>query len=313
MVEDRVLQEVIAQLTGGELQVTGEEWQAVREEQQLGVVQSPTENPRLEFRDGQFFLRVTTPAGALVERYLSDASVREAFGKIPIDTGWLPPEIVRWGDGKAGEWAVAFFAPRVYELEVTRESASTADRGPQTDWDGAHAVDGQPSSVDRLSVPLPGLVFFGTRRPLADPEHAGGEKSATNYFVWAVKAEKLDPFQEIFRAPLPNVYADGRVCWGLIKPPRPTSRSLIQAFELFVKSTFNNHLADGKSRRQKEDVRVMLRERAALFATESRKITDFQYSNKVFLVEDLVRQVAHVGVTLDKALREFMETGVMAE
>jgi hypothetical protein len=257
------------------------------------AIHPEVENPRLEFRDGQFFFRMTNLEGGVTERYVSDAAVREAFSKIPIDSGWLRPEIARWGDGKHGEWAVAFFAPAVQELEVTRESASTADRGPQT---GDATVAGQPSPVEselqRLRVPLPGLVFFGM---------------GTQYFIWAVKTAKLEPFQEIFRAPLPNVYTDGKVCWGMVKPPRANARSIFTAFDLFIKSTFNNHLASGKSKRAGDDVRGVLRKLA------DPVVSNQQREHWAYPIEDLVRQVANVGVTLDKALREFMETGAMAE
>jgi len=237
--------------------------------------QSAAENPRLEFRNGQFFFRSTLLEGGLVERYLSDAAVREAFSKIPIDSGWLNPEIARWGDGKLGEWAVAFFPPSLYDLEVTRE--------------------GEEIALDRIRIPLPGMVFFGI---------------GTNYFAWAVKSESLQPFHEIFRAPLPNVYTSGAVCWGLVTPPRANARSLFQAWDLFIRSTFNNHLANGKSKRSRDDVRIILRELAG-----PRDPVDQVMAGEAwhYPVEDLVRQVEHVGVTLDKALREFFETGEMPE
>lgn len=239
--------------------------QMIQSEKLLAPVQDETTNPRLEFRNGQHLFVMTNQEGGVVERFISDAAVREAFSGIPIDSGWLRPEIVKWGNGKLGEWAVAFFAPQVHELDITSESAADAP---------------EQFTLERLQVPLPGLVFFGL---------------GTQYFLWAVKTQKLHPYQEIYRAPLPNVYVDGKVCWGLVKPPRVTARAIFDAWELFIKSTFNNHLANGKSKAHREDVRVMLRQ---------------AYTGD-YPITDLVRQVEHTGVTLDKAIKEFFQTGEM--
>jgi len=272
----------------------------------LSPVQSAVENPCVEFRDGQFLVRMRNIEGGRNEKFVSHASVREAFSGIPIDSGWLRPEIVRWGDGRKGEWAVAFIPPGVHELELTREALAppTADSGPQTDGeDGATpTVAGQrspvvTSEIDRIKTPLPGLVFFGI---------------GTQYFVWAVKTPQLDPYFEVYRCPLPNVEANAAICWGLLKPPSATARTIFDAFELFIKSTFNNHRCEGKSKKHKDDVRLVLR------APRWQQITiDGGPPNpptfEPYPVQDLMRQVPHTGVTLDKAIRGYFETGEMPE
>ncbi|MCI0489367.1 MAG: hypothetical protein L0229_22470 [Blastocatellia bacterium] len=68
----------------------------------LSPIQNATENPRLEFRDGQAMLCMTTMAGTKTERLVSMSSVREAATGLPVDSGWLGPEIVRWGGGRRG-------------------------------------------------------------------------------------------------------------------------------------------------------------------------------------------------------------------
>jgi hypothetical protein len=231
----------------------------------LTAAQTAIENPKLEFRDGQFLFSMTNIEGGQIERFVSNAAVREAFSGIPIDSGWLRPEVARWGDGTHGEWAVAFIPPGVHELEITNEA-------------------NEANPLERLHVPLPGLVWLGI---------------GTQYYVWAVKTAKLEPYHEIYRAPLPNVYLDGKICWGLVRPPRATARTLFDAWELFIKSTFNNHLASGKSYTERDDVRIWLRANA---------VESIQ-SAYTFHCEDLLRQVEGVGVTLDKALRVFFETG----
>ena len=62
----------------------------------LGVVQTATEFPRLEFLDGQARFAMTNHEGGRIERFMSMAAVREAFTNVPIDSGWLRPEVVRW-------------------------------------------------------------------------------------------------------------------------------------------------------------------------------------------------------------------------
>jgi E2/UBC family protein D len=236
------------------------------EERLLKPAYGPDVNPRLEFRDGQFLFRTVNLEGAVVERFISSAAAREAFSGIPIDSGWLPPEIVRWGNGKLGEWCIAYIPPRVHELELTQEP------GLNSEWK-------ETANITRLPVPLPGLVFFGL---------------SNLYHIWAVKTVELIPSHEIYRCPLPNVEETGLICWGPYRPPRCTAKSIFDAFDLFIKSTFNNHRADGKSHKYREDVRLMLREVAG---------------TKPYPVNDLMRQVPRVGIGLDTAIRQFFETG----
>jgi Prokaryotic E2 family D len=274
-------------------------------ERLLRGVQTANEFPRLEFRDGQCMFAMTNHEGGRVERFISTAAVKEAFTGVPIDSGWLDQRIVRWGNGKMGEWAVAFFAPAVYELELTRENAGQADTPYSLNV-----------TVDHIRTPLPGLVFFGIQ----------GE-----YYIWAVKTETLEVHQEVYRCPLPNVEADGKICWGPFKPPRCSAKSIFEAFELFIKSTFNNHRANGKSKAKGEDVRLMLRGLAdvtTVRASSLRPEVVMEPGGQVSIraplndpkieiiptkypVGDLVRQVDHKGATLDQAILGFFESGEM--
>jgi hypothetical protein len=226
---------------------------------------------------------MTNHEGGRVERFISIAAVKEAFTGVPIDSGWLDPRIVRWQTGRFGESCVAFFPPQVYELELTRENAGEADT-PYT----------LNVSVDHVRTPLPGLVFFGVQ---------------AEYYIWASKSPELNPHFEIYRCPLPNVEVDGKICWGPFKPPRCSAKAIFEAFELFIKSTFNNHRANGKSKAQREDVRLMLRETAKEWADPE---PSSRHARAIFYwTDDLIRQVEHTGVTLDKAIRGFFETGAM--
>lgn len=233
--------------------------------------QTTTLYPTLQMREGQFLFSFVNQAGGLIERFVSPAAVREAFSQVPVDSGWCnhtatSPVVCRWGDGRHGEWGVLYVPPGKHRLEITNDGS------------------GQPYDVEHVDAPLPGLAFIGV---------------GTNYYVFAMKTKHLDVHQEIYRCPLPNVMQDGSVCWGLLKQPQATARSLHEAWRLFVGSTFNNHAAAGKSKRCREDVRIVLKEAA-------QAPDDAHYP-----VGDLVRQYEPAGMTLDRAVREFFETGEM--
>lgn len=234
-------------------------------DQMLTPVQNGHTNPTIEFCEGQILFRMTTLQGAKIEKLVSWESAREAFTKVPFDSGWLPPEVRRTGQQRGIDWTVGFIPPQHHRLEITK------------------GLPGENETVEHILAPLPGMVIFGI---------------AVKYWVFAVKTEELDPYQEIFRAPLANVMADAEVCWGLLKPPRSSPRTIMQAWRTFIESTFNNHAASGKSRMNRDDVRETLRELAA------------QGPEARYPTEDLVRQTEE-GVSLDKAVRIFLETQQM--
>src|SRR5436853_2248765 len=186
--------------------------------------QSVLNNPSIIFKDGQCQLSMVTQAGTKIEHYISMEAVREAATKIPVDTGWLPPEVIRWGKGSKGEWCAAFIAPGRHRLELLT------------------GTPGENEQVEYVTAPLPGMVMFG---------------HGASYFVWAQKTDRYDPLQEVFRCPLPNVMQDASVCWGLVKPPIASPKTIMKAWNLFITSTFNNHAANAKSKIEKEDIRLL--------------------------------------------------------
>jgi hypothetical protein len=220
--------------------------------------------PRIEILSGQFLFKVRDHDGAVHEKLLSAAAVREAFTKITVSSGWIPPEIRNWGTGRSGDWAVMYMEPQRHTLEMVSDAPEAK------------------GGVVRISVPLPGLVMFGI-----------GNK----YFLWAVKTEELDPYREIYHAPLPNVEPSGLICFGTHQPPRCSATAIKQAWRIFITTPFNNHRCDGKSKRSTDDVRVVLRDMA-------RAAEPAHYP-----VQDLERQVSNTGITLDKALKGLLESG----
>src|ERR1043166_8845509 len=85
----------------------------------LGPVMAGAKRPGLDFSQGQCCFRMASVAGTVSERMISAAAVCEAATGIRIDSGWFGPEVVRNGNGRAGEWAVAFIPPGRHELELT--------------------------------------------------------------------------------------------------------------------------------------------------------------------------------------------------
>jgi hypothetical protein len=250
-------------------------------ESMLAPVMNKDTNPTLEFRDGQCLFKMVSLAGTVIERFVSWESVREAALNIPVDSGWLAPEVVRWGNGRHGEWAVAFIPPGRHLLELEM------------------GTPGESEQIERVTAPLPGMVMFCV---------------ALKYFVWAVKTEQLNPYHEIYRAPLPNVMQDASVCWGPLKPPQAGPKTILKGWELFIRSTFNNHAANGKSKAQPEDVRKLLKGLAGgcgYHCDEPVGHVDHKEPAESYPVEDLVRQVERTGVTLDAAIREFWVDGEM--
>lgn len=227
-------------------------------------------NPSIEIADGQFLFRGVTEGGLVKEYFVSSASVREAATGIPVDSGWLEPNlvfggVVRWGILRGQEWLILYLPPSVHNVELTEH-------------------DGTPGeSVSRVAAPLPGMVLVG---------------AAAQYFCFAVRTPKLDVHQELYRAPLPNVMQDGSICWGAQKPPMASGRTIADAWALFAyRTTFNNHAAGAKSKREPEDVRRVLRACAA--------------EGSPYPVEDLRRQADEGGLTLDKAVRGLFDSGEM--
>lgn len=84
-------------------------------------------------------------------------------------------------------------------------------------------------------IPLPPLVWCGSRR---------------NYRVWALGSDTYpDRDVPLYKAPFPNCYTDGRICWGDVgQIPDATTKTITMVAKLFLEeSEFNLHVADGKS------------------------------------------------------------------
>ncbi|MBD2311222.1 hypothetical protein H6G20_06065 [Desertifilum sp. FACHB-1129] len=83
------------------------------------------------------------------------------------------------------------------------------------------------------TLPLPGFVLVGLNK---------------DYRLWAIATQQFEPTARAYLPPLPNVYESGAICWGTISPPEATPQSMPQAWQLFITSSFTNHLVLSKSR-----------------------------------------------------------------
>ena len=171
--------------------------------------------------------REQSTKGTTYCKNVEPAQVKAILGDIPVDSGWLPPHVRRWGLSSHGIFVVAFIQPQVYDLRLTNT------------WDKPRFG---AKKVLRLRCPLPGFVFAGR---------------GTDYRVWAL-AEDFSPLAKLQRAPLPNTYvSEGSICWGSNVPPVCAPDTILNAWKVFITSPFNDHLVGGQSQSQK-DVREVL-------------------------------------------------------
>ena len=97
---------------------------------------------------------------------------------------------------------------------------------------------------EQFHLPLPSFIFMGI---------------GSSYFLWAVKKNQFEPNLIIHHAPLPNVMADGRICWGNVCPISINLLNVESAWSKFMGSTFNRDYTQGKSKKYKNDIVEQLR------------------------------------------------------
>jgi PRTRC genetic system protein B len=173
----------------------------------------------------QYLFRYRTNASrnGVVYKFVSSAAVRAAFAEETIETNWLPMNARRWGIGKRGEWIVITFPPQKHRFSFVTENKET---GTMT-----------------LELPMPALAFFGYDQ---------------RYYVWAFTDAELKGETNLFAAPLPNVDANGAICFGSNLVPKASARTIEEAWRIFLASLFTNHSVNGKSRKHPDDVRKQL-------------------------------------------------------
>lgn len=157
--------------------------------------------------------------GGWSSKFVTAQDARAAFSSAEQDSGWLPAGVVRVGSNAAGPWCV-YSAP-AQRVDVLLEG----------DEQG-------------FSLPIPRTVLLG---------------AGDGYHLWSLKTTHFDPYAVTCSAPFPNVYDDGKICWGSNTPGLVDPGKMRQVWELFFSTPFNGHLIQNKSRTHKDDIRTVLR------------------------------------------------------
>jgi PRTRC genetic system protein B len=123
---------------------------------------------------GDEFVLIAQKINCIVQKIVAPGAVRQAFAAQPVDSGWLPQGINRWGSGPKGQWMLRWHPPAMRPVAL-------------------------PGRKTHARIAMPALVFFG---------------QGTHYYIWAMKGEKFDPRAHVFNAPCANVNTMGLICWG---------------------------------------------------------------------------------------------------
>jgi len=142
-----------------------------------------------------------------ISKFLRPADVAAAFLHQENDTGWIGPHIIRIGNSARGPWFI-----------YRRGAGKVSIR-----FDGDEG---------EYRIPIPPTVLVAVE---------------SSYYIFATKDDKpLQDETEIFHAPFPNTYDNGRICWGSNRPPKNESPDAgNKAWNLFFGSPFNEHLDAG--------------------------------------------------------------------
>lgn len=147
---------------------------------------------------------------------LNPQAVASAFRDVDFDfdSGYLPARIIRVGMYHGRNFWIAAQPAQMRAITIL---------GQET-----------------FNVPTPPMLLF----------NIGGE-----YSLWAFKSNKaVDSDTILYHAPFPNIYQNGKICWGSNQLQDLPAQKAAQIFDLFFDSPFNTHLANGKSHANPEDV-----------------------------------------------------------
>ena len=182
--------------------------------------------------DGQLIFRWRNPKGGTTTKFINSASVAAAFSRTPILSPWFEPGLVRWGRTPQGDVQVYYFPPSVRTYAAIVSEVYVGARG-------LHQTE------DRIEfeVPMPAFLWA-----------AIGDE----YRLFAMQGTEFGEQGDLFMAPLPNVYDNGTICWGVNEKPRPGKVDPQQAWSLFWEAPFTGSAIQNKSRVHADDVRRQL-------------------------------------------------------
>jgi PRTRC genetic system protein B len=184
----------------------------------------------LAFYDGGVVLQRATPDGATTSYPVDPAQVQQAFARAPVCSPILPANVLCWARVRGGDAFAWWRPPATEKLLVEVDNITHA-------W----------------SVPLPGLVVVCADQRLG---------------LAAVKRKtRPEAATPVFSAPFPNTgtvsnggfHSRGDVCLGSARLPKSIGPDSFDAvWRAYIGSTFNSHMAEGKSASHPDDVRTLL-------------------------------------------------------
>jgi hypothetical protein len=164
------------------------------------------------FIHDQFYLKYIND-GAQVGKFLSAASVKAAFSGSAEDSGWLPENVKRCGNGSRGRWMLGYYAPAIYTVKLDLPNLA--------------------KKYKAIKVPMPALVWFGIGH---------------NYYIFAMKGNRFDAKGAIYHAPLANVNGHGLICFGKNQHPAVDKGGFEKTWLTFWDAPFNDDHSGGKSK-----------------------------------------------------------------
>lgn len=178
------------------------------------------------------------PNSPWVSKFLTMPDVAAAWTQVEWETGWVPNGIMRKGRCPLGNFYVYYKPPLRIKLTLTDDLAGV--------WD----------------IPIPATVLVGV---------------GDSHYLWALKGKEFHPNANVCAAPFPNIYDDGRICWGANTAPDVNEHVAEETWKLFFQTPFNNHLVGNKCKPYPEDVRQLLvglaKQKARVFPINSLKET----------------------------------------
>ncbi len=109
----------------------------------------------------------------------------------------------------------------------------------------AQVIDMLTDKGEKLRVPIPATLFMGWD---------------TRYYLWALSNKKFDKKLSVYKAPFPNVYDNGRICWGSHKVPKVSVNNIKRVWQIFCGTAFNDHIAGKKCKSFPDNVLDLLRQ-----------------------------------------------------
>jgi hypothetical protein len=190
------------------------------------------------------------PDGTWTSYPITPDALAQALGRLPVSTGLLPEGMIGTGLHQGDPFFVQLIRPRPATLLLD-------DNG----------------TMRSAAIRLPPLIWAGWR---------------TEYRIFALQLADRDVVSQdlqLYRAPFPNLYDNGSICWGsAARRPPASPTTLTQALNLFLEgSRFNSHLSGNKSRRHTANV---LRAYDALTASTPYPLDDLVPTDRLLRLRD---------------------------